>query len=106
MKKKLFLVLITMAMCFNLVGCGTNDNSKNDKELKEAYNKISEYFGNEKTDRSNLGAYYIDEESNVVVVVLVENNKKNQEKFKELSKVDLKYIKFVQGGPYTTSSNN
>ncbi len=102
MKKNILIGIITIIVCFTLVGCGNNKG--NDVELKESYNKIGEYFGNESLDRSNLGAYYIDEEKNKIVVVLVNNSKEQQEKFKEIAKVDSKYIIFVQGGPYTTFS--
>ncbi len=102
MKKNIFIGMIAIIICFTLVGCGSNKG--NDTELKESYNKIGEYFGNESLDRSNLGAYYLDEEKNKIVVVLVNNSKEQQEKFKEITKVDSKYIVFVQGGPYTTFS--
>ena len=91
-------------MCFNLAGCGKNENA--DEKLNDVYNKIGEHFGDEKANRSNLGAYYLDTEENLIIVALIDNSKENQESFKEFIKVDSKYIKFIQGGPYTSSNKN
>lgn len=77
---------------------------ENTENLKNTYDKVSDYFGNEKADRSNLGAYSLDEENNVVEVSLIDNSKEKQEEFIKQTGVDSKYIKFEQGGPYTTSS--
>jgi hypothetical protein len=102
MKKNLLIGIIAIIICFGLVGCG--NNKKDDSELKDTYNKIGEYFGNESVDRSNFGAYYLDEDKNMVVVVLADNSKEQQEKFKKNVNINSKYIIFVQGGPYTTFS--
>jgi uncharacterized lipoprotein NlpE involved in copper resistance len=104
MKKKLLVCLLAVVMCFVLVGCKKSEGIKGDTELNDVYNKVGEYFGDENVDHSNLGAYYLDVEQNVVIIVLVDNSKEKQESFKELVKVDSKYLKFVQGGPYSTSS--
>ena len=101
MKKAIFSILICGFMILGLTGCG-NETKKVDN-LKETYNKVSEYFGNEKADRSNLGAYSLDEENNIIIVTLVDNSKEKQEDFMKKVDVDSKYIKFEQGGPYTTS---
>ena len=74
------------------------------ENLKNTYDKVNDYFGDEKADHSNLGAYSLDEENNVVVVSLIDNSKEKQEEFIKRTGVNSKYIKFEQGGPYTTSS--
>ncbi len=81
-------------MCFTLVGCG---KTKDDVTLTDVYNKVDAY---ENADH-NLSATIIDKENNIVVVELIDNSKEKQEEFKQeakLTKNDLKYIKFVQGG--------
>ncbi len=100
--KKVFVSIIIFVACFFIIGC--KSNKENDENLKNAFNKIGEYFGNESLNRSNLGAYYLDEKKGKVVVVLVNNTKEQQDAIKEITKVDFKYIIFVQGGPYTTFS--
>lgn len=81
-----------------------DDIKSNTDNLKDTYNKVSDYFGDEKVDRSNLGAYSLDEENNVVVVSLIDNSEEKQEEFIKQTGANSKYIKFEQGGPYTTSS--
>ncbi len=100
--KKVFIGILII-ICFLVAGC--SNHKTDDQKLKDTFNRIGEYFGNESTDRSNLGAYYIDEEKGKVVVVLVDNSVEQQDKFKKIANVDLKYVLFVQGGPYTTFSN-
>lgn len=106
MKRKIMVISLALIMCFTLAGCGSNGKAKDESKLNDTYNKVSEYFGDEKADRSNLGAYYLDTEKNVVIVVLVDNSKDKQDDFKKLVKVDSKYLEFVQGGPYSSSSKN
>ena len=106
MKRKLLLSLFAILACVILVGCKKIEVSKNNSTLNDVYNKVGEYFGNEDIDRSNLGAYYIDNEKKLVIVVLVDNSEIKQEDFKKNVKVDSKYLKFVQGGPYSTFSND
>ena len=45
------------------------------------YEKISEYFGNENVDRSNLGYTYLDNENNIVIVGLIDNSIEKQDEF-------------------------
>ncbi len=97
MKKAILTILICGVMVLEITGCGKANN------LQDTYSKISEYFGNEEVDRSNLGAYSLDEENNVVIVALIDNSKEKQENFIKQIGVNSKYIKFEQGGPYTTS---
>ena len=77
------------------------DNTDN---LKDTYKKVSDYFGSETTDRSNLGSCSLDESNNVVVVTLIDNSKTKQEEFIKNANINPKYVKFEQGGPYTTSA--
>ena len=101
MKRTILTVVLCGFMVLGVVGC--RNETKVVDNLKETYNKVNEYFENENVDRSNLGAYSLDEENNVVVVTLVDNSKEKQEDFMKKVGVTSKYIKFEQGGPYTTS---
>ena len=76
---------------------------ENINNLKDTYNKVSDYFGSETTDHSNLGACSLDGINNIVVVTLIDNSKAKQEEFIKNANIDSKYVKFEQGGPYTTS---
>lgn len=76
---------------------------ENTEGLKDAYDKVNEYFGNENVDRSNLGGYSKDEENNQVIVALVNNSKEKQEEFIRQTNINSRYIKFIQGGPYSVS---
>lgn len=100
MKKKILVIMLCCVM-LGLVGC--NKEKINVDVLNDTYNKIAEYFGSEEVDRSNLGAYYLDEEKHVVIVNLIDNSKEKQENFLKNVNVSSKYIQFEQGGPYTTS---
>ncbi len=101
MKKTILTIVLCGVMVLGVVGCGSE--TKKVDHLRETYNKVNEYFGNEKADRSNLGDYSLDEENNVVIVILVDNSKEKQEDFIKKIGVDSQYILFEQGGPYTTS---
>ncbi len=100
MKKILISIFICGIMVLGVVGCGNKTKEVNN--LKETYNKVNEYFGNEKADRSNLSAYSLDEENNVIIITLVNNSKEKQEDFMKKVGVNSKYIKFEQGGPHNT----
>lgn len=76
---------------------------ENTDNLKDTYKKVSDYFGSETTDHSNLGSCSLDESSNIVVVTLIDNSKTKQEEFIKNANINPKYVKFEQGGPYTTS---
>lgn len=103
MKKTILTILICGIMVLGLTGC-RNEKELQEDTLKETYNKVDEYFSSEKADRSNLAAFSLDESNNVVVVTLVDNSKEKQEKFIKDANISSKYVKFEQGGPYTTSS--
>ena len=79
--------------------------------------KISEYFGREDVDRTNLATYYIDEKQEVIVVGLIDDSKEKQDEFmhnvfssccgsKYRKYVESKsMIKFVKSAPITTSNH-
>ena len=69
MKKTLLSILIFGVLVLGVIGCG---KTKENDNLNDTYNKIAKYFGSEKVDRSNLGAYSLDEENNVILVILIE----------------------------------
>lgn len=64
----------------------------------EVLEKLSEY-----EDYTNNSAICVDEEKNVLIIELVDNSKEEQDWFRE-NIMDSEYIKFEQGGPYTTSA--
>lgn len=94
--KKIFLV-ITISLII-LTGCKKEVNLE---ELEKVNNQITDYFisGGEYT---NLSAHYVDEELGKVIVELAENTKEERDYFKSTI-VKSNLIKFMQGGPYTTS---
>ena len=85
--------------------------------LEDVERKISEYFGREDVDRTNLATYYIDEKQEVIVVGLIDDSKEKQDEFmhnvfssccgsKYRKYVESKsMIKFVKFAPITTSNN-
>lgn len=85
--------------------------------LEDVERKISEYFGREDVDRTNLATYYIDEKQEVIVVGLIDDSKEKQDEFmhnvfssccgsKYRKYVESKsMIKFVKSAPITTSNN-
>lgn len=85
--------------------------------LEDVERKISEYFGREDVDRTNLATYYIDEKQEVIVVGLIDDSKEKQDEFmhnvfssccgsKYRKYVESKsMIKFVESAPITTSNN-
>ena len=85
--------------------------------LEDVERKISEYFGREDVDRTNLATYYIDEKQEVIVVGLRDDSKEKQDEFmhnvfssccgsKYRKYVESKsMIKFVKSAPITTSNN-
>lgn len=99
MKKTIITILLCEFMVLGITGCGKEEKINVD-DLSDTYNKVFEYFENEKADRSNLGTYSLDEENNVVIVTLIDNSKEKQEDFKKQANVNTKYIKFEQGGPF------
>lgn len=99
------LIILTLCFILTLVtfGCG-NKSVQKPINLQDTYSAVGNYFGNSSVDRSNLGAFYLDEENNIIVVILVDNSVSKQEKFLEKANIDSKFIKFEQGGPYNTNS--
>lgn len=82
---------------------GCNNKEVGLKELNKINDKITEFYINNNEKAGNLGSHYVDEENKVVVVELIDNTKEEQEKFrKEI--IDSEYIKFIQGGPYNTTT--
>lgn len=85
--------------------------------LEDVEREISEYFGREDVDRTNLATYYIDEKQEVIVVGLIDDSKEKQDEFmhnvfssccgsKYRKYVESKsMIKFVKSAPITTSNN-
>lgn len=99
------LIILTLCFILTLVtfGCG-NKNVQKPTNLQDTYSAVGNYFGDSSVDRSNLGAFYLDEENDIIVVILVDNSESKQEEFLEKANIDSKYIKFEQGGPYNTNS--
>ena len=99
------LIILTLCFILTLVtsGCG-NKSVQKPTNLQDTYNAVGNYFGDSSVDRSNLGAFYLDEENNIIVVILVDNSASKQEEFLEKANIDSKFIKFEQGGPYNTNS--
>lgn len=52
----------------------------------------------------NFSASYVDEENKVLVIELIDNSEEKQNWFRK-NIIDSEYIKFKQGGPYTTSTS-
>lgn len=76
-----------------------NSNEQPEMSLKDAKERIDDYFGNVNNDRSNLAYNYIDEEKNIIVVGLVDASKEKQEEFIDnvFSKCcGSKYIQYVK----------
>lgn len=98
MKKILFSVMLCTVLI--LTGCGKEKEvsiGELQKIQNEINNKLEEY-----DDYKNFASCGVDEEKKFVIVELIDNSKKEQKWFKE-NVSDSKYIKFKQGGPYTTS---
>lgn len=105
-KKNLLLSVLILVMFFSLVGCGEREVTiVKIEELNNINNQISEYFISNDLEYSNLGAHYVDEDSKMVVVELIVNTSEQQKWFRE-NVVNSGLIKFIQGGPYTTSDND
>lgn len=100
--KKICILVLCLILTLVTFGCG-NKNVQKLTNLQDAYNLVNNYFGDSRVDRSNLGAFYLDEENNIIVVNLVDNSESKQEEFLEKANIDSKYIMFEQGGPYNTN---
>ena len=101
--KEIRIIILCLILTLVTFGC-SNKSDKKPTNLQDTYSAVGNYFGDSSVDRSNLGAYYIDEENNIIVVNLIDNSDSKQEEFLEKANIDSKYIKFQQGGPYNTNS--
>ena len=101
--KKIRILILCFILTLVTFGC-SNKSDKKPTNLQDTYSAVGNYFGDRSVDRSNLGAFYLDEENNIIVVNLIDNSESKQEEFLEKANIDSKYIKFEQGGPYNTNS--
>ena len=101
--KKICILVLCLILTLVTFGCG-NKSVQKPTNLQDTYSAVDNYFGDSSVDRSNLGAFYLDEENNIIVVNLIDNSESKQEEFLEKANIDSKYIKFKQGGPYNTNS--
>ena len=100
--KKIRILILCFILTLVTFGCD-NKNVQKPTNLQDTYSAVGDYFGDSSVDRSNLGAFYLDEENNIIVVNLIDNSESKQEEFLEKANIDSKYIKFEQGGPYNTN---
>lgn len=105
MKNKILKISFCIGLIFGLVGCTNKTETNNRYELvKETHNQVYDYFTNENVDRTNLGSFSsLGENSDYVIVTLVDNSIEKQQEFLKSANVNEEYIKFEQGGPYSTS---
>lgn len=101
--KKICILVLCLILTLVTFGCG-NKSLQKATNLQDTYSAVGNYFGDSSVDRSNLGAFYLDEENNIIVVNLIDNSESKQNEFLEKANIDSKYIKFKQGGPYNTNS--
>ena len=101
--KKICILVLSLILTLVMFGC-SNKSDKKPTNLQDTYSAVGNYFGDSSVDRSNLGAFYLDEENNIIVVNLIDNSESKQNEFLEKANIDSKYIKFQQGGPYNTNS--
>ena len=101
--KKICILVLCLILTLVTFGCG-NKSVQKPTNIQDTYSAVGNYFGDSSVDRSNLGAFYLDEENNIIVVNLIDNSESKQEEFLEKANIDSKYIKFEQGGPYNTNS--
>ena len=101
--KEIRIIILCLILTLVTFGC-SNKSDKKPTNLQDTYIAVGNYFGDSSVDRSNLGAFYLDEENNIIVVNLIDNSESKQNEFLEKANIDSKYIKFEQGGPYNTNS--
>lgn len=101
--KEIRIIILCLILTLVTFGC-SNKSDKKPTNLQDTYIAVGNYFGDSSIDRSNLGAFYLDEENNIIVVNLIDNSESKQNEFLEKANIDSKYIKFEQGGPYNTNS--
>lgn len=101
--KEIRIIILCLILTLVMFGC-SNKSDKKPTNLQDTYSAVGNYFGDSSVDRSNLGAFYLDEENNIIVVNLIDNSESKQNEFLEKANIDSKYIKFEQGGPYNINS--
>ena len=101
--KKINKSLIILVVLLLIVGCNKKENKATMEELKALRGEIQDKL--KQLDYYNgISSFGIDTKEMVIVVEFVENDEEHQKWFKDNIN-DSEYIKFRQGGPYTTSSN-
>lgn len=104
MKKKLFSLIVCVILVLVISGCCNNIKNVSIFELKELQEQITTKISEQK-NYNNFASCSIDEKNKVVIVELVDNSEEQQKWFKK-NILNSEYIKFKQGGPYTTSNVN
>ena len=101
--KKIFSFLIIFFLILSIIGCNKKEVKATMEELKMLRGEIQDKL--KQLDHYNgISSFGIDAKEMVIVVEFVENDEEHQKWFKD-NICDSEYIKFKQGGPYTTSSN-
>lgn len=101
--KKINKSLIILVVLLLIVGCNKKEPKATMDELKSLRGEIQDKL--KQLDHYNgISSFGIDTKEMVIVVEFVENDEEHQKWFKDNIN-DSEYIKFRQGGPYTTSSN-
>ena len=101
--KKINKSLIILVVLLLIVGCNKKGTKATMDELKVLRGEIQDKL--KQLDHYNgISSFGIDTKEMVIVVEFVENDEDHQKWFKD-NICDSEYIKFKQGGPYTTSSN-
>ena len=102
MKRIINILLITILLT-TISGCNKKEAKATMDELKMLRGEIQGKL--KQLDHYNgISSFGIDTKEMVIIVEFVENDKEHQKWFKD-NICDSEYIKFKQGGPYTTSSN-
>lgn len=107
MEKKI-VKIFCLGIILSMIGCTNKTLNDNRYELvKDTHNKVYAYFINENVDRTNLASFSsLGENSDYVIVTLIDNSIERQQEFLKNANVNGEYIKFLQGGPYSTSYEN
>ena len=64
--KKICILVLCLVLTLVTFGCG-NKSVQKPTNLQDTYSAVGNYFGDSSVDRSNLGAFYLDEENNIIV---------------------------------------
>ena len=95
--KKVLFILFCGILSISMLGCEMKTNLNQLNEIQEEVtNNVSK-----QSNYTNFASCYVDLENHLVVVELIDNSKEQQDWFKA-NILNSKYLKFVQGGPYTT----